>query len=261
MFDWIADPAAWAAFATLTLMEIVLGIDNIVFISILVDRLPPGQRAFGRNLGLGMAMVTRLALLFSLTWMMSLDQPLVHVPWPEILHRMSGTHGSGEGGGTLGLSGKDLILLAGGFFLIYKATHEIHHKMEDGTKVPDTSAAVTLGMVIAQIAVIDIVFSLDSVITAVGMARDLEVMALAIILAVGVMLFAAGPISSFVSRHPTVKVLALSFLILIGTALVADGLHFHIPKGYIYFAMFFSLMVEVINLRGRASPAPATAAG
>jgi len=256
MFDWLSDPNAWAALATLTLMEIVLGIDNIVFISILVDRLPQAQRTMGRNLGLGLALVTRLGLLFSLSWMMGLQEPWFHLPWPDFLHEMAGSHRETDGDGKIGVSGKDLILLIGGLFLIYKATHEIHHKLEDGKDGPAAAAkagAATLGTVIAQIALIDIVFSLDSVITAVGMARDLSVMSIAIILAVLVMLLAAGAISGFVTRHPTVKVLALSFLILIGTALVADGLHFHIPKGYIYFAMTFSLLVEVVNLRLRSS--------
>jgi predicted tellurium resistance membrane protein TerC len=255
MFDWLADPNAWAALATLTLMEIVLGIDNIVFISILVDRLPAAQRTMGRNLGLGLALVTRLGLLFSLSWLMGLQDALFHLPWPEFLHEMSGAHREADGNGKIGISGKDLILLIGGLFLIYKATHEIHHKLEDGNGKPDAAraGAATLGAVIAQIALIDIVFSLDSVITAVGMARELAVMSIAIVLAVMVMLVAAGPISGFVTRHPTVKVLALSFLILIGTALVADGLHFHIPKGYIYFAMAFSLLVEIVNLKVRGS--------
>ena len=255
MFDWLQDPNAWAALATLTMLEIVLGIDNIVFISILVDRLPAAERPMGRNLGLALALVTRLGLLFSLTWIMGLTEPLFHVPWPEFLHDASGTHREAETGGTLGISGKDLILLAGGLFLLYKATHEIHDKLE-GTEeehgAPKAGAAkATLGLVIAQIALIDIVFSLDSVITAVGMAKNLAVMASAIVIAVGVMLLAAGSISDFVARHPTIKVLALSFLVLIGTALVADGLHFHIPKGYIYFAMCYSLMVEMLNLRVR----------
>ncbi len=258
MFDWLSDPNAWAALATLTMLEIVLGIDNIVFISILVDRLPVAQRPMGRNLGLGMALITRLCLLFSLSWIMGLKEPLFHIPWPEFLHEMAGGHREAGPEGTIGISGKDLILLIGGLFLLYKSTHEIHHKLEDVSEpqvdagVPKVAAAgATLGAVITQIALIDIVFSLDSVITAVGMARDLSVMATAIVIAVGVMLLAAGPISDFVAKHPTIKVLALSFLLLIGTALVADGLHFHIPKGYIYFAMTFSLAVEMINLRVR----------
>jgi len=256
MFDWLNDPNAWAALATLTVLEIVLGIDNIVFISILVDRLPAAQRPLGRNLGLGLALVTRLALLFSLTWIMGLKEPLFSIPWPEFVHEMAGSHREADSNGTMGISGKDLILLIGGLFLLYKSTHEIHEKLEgdehDGGSGPKPAAArATLGIVVAQIAVIDIVFSLDSVITAVGMAKDLSVMATAIVIAVGVMLVAAGAIGDFVSRHPSIKVLALSFLLLIGTALVADGLHFHIPKGYIYFAMTFSLAVEMINLRVR----------
>lgn len=258
MFDWFHDPNAWAALATLTMLEIVLGIDNIVFISILVDRLPAAQRPLGRNLGLALALVTRLCLLFSLSWIMGLKEPLFHLPWPEFVHEISGQHREADPDGTIGISGKDLILLIGGLFLLYKSTHEIHHKLEDATEpeneagLPKVNAAgATIAAVITQIALIDIVFSLDSVITAVGMAQNLSVMATAIIVAVGVMLWAAGPISDFVAKHPTIKVLALSFLLLIGTALIADGLHFHIPKGYIYFAMSFSLAVEMINLRVR----------
>jgi predicted tellurium resistance membrane protein TerC len=261
MLDWLHDPSAWAALATLTLLEIVLGIDNIVFISILVDRLPAAQRPLGRNLGLGLALVTRLCLLFSLSWIMGLKEPLFHVPWPEFLHGVSGQHREPDANGTLGISGKDLILLVGGMFLLYKSTHEIHHKLEEDDDADLAAglpkmrgAGATLYGVIAQIALIDIVFSLDSVITAVGMAQNLSVMASAIVIAVLVMLWAAGPISDFVGKHPTIKVLALSFLLLIGTALVADGLHFHIPKGYIYFAMTFSLAVEMINLRVRNRP-------
>jgi predicted tellurium resistance membrane protein TerC len=258
MFDWLHDPSAWAALATLTLLEIVLGIDNIVFISILVDRLPVAERPLGRKLGLGLALVTRLALLFSLTWIMGLKEPLFHLPWPDFLQEHAGEQAKTEGGGSIGISGKDLILLLGGLFLLYKATHEIHEKLEGDEpeqKAHTTSklgtAGSTLGIVITQIALIDIVFSLDSVITAVGMAQNLAVMAFAIVIAVGVMLWAAGAIGDFVGRHPTIKVLALSFLVLIGTALVADGMHFHIPKGYIYFAMCYSLIVEMINLRVR----------
>jgi predicted tellurium resistance membrane protein TerC len=230
---WMSSPEAWVALATLTVLEIVLGIDNIVFITILSDRLPEHQRRRARRLGLAMAMGSRILLLASLAWIMGLVEPFFRI---------------------LGhpFSGRDLILIGGGLFLLWKATHEIHDKLEgDEPDVGVKRAAVTLGSVVAQIAVLDIVFSLDSVITAVGMADDLVVMILAIIIAVGVMMLSADAVGGFVSRHPTVKMLALSFLLLIGMALVADGMGLHIPKGYIYFAMGFSVFVEMLNLRMR----------
>ncbi len=248
-FDWFSDPNAWAALATLTLLEIVLGIDNIVFISILVDRLPEEKRAFGRTFGLGLAMISRLALLATITWIMGLTAVIFSIPVPEFLWRMVPEAAET---GSLGITGKGIILLLGGFFLIWKATKEIHHKLEDEEEKKIQVKAATLGMILMQIAVIDIVFSLDSVITAAGMADDLSVMMLAVVISVAVMMAAAGPISRFVSRHPSVKMLALSFLILIGTALIAEGLHFEIPKGYIYFAMAFSLGVEMLNLKQRS---------
>lgn len=233
MLEWISSPEAWVALFTLTALEIVLGIDNIIFISILVGRLPAHQRQFGRILGLGLAMGTRILLLLSLAWIMRLTEPLFSVSGYEI-------------------SGRDLILLLGGLFLLVKSTLEIHHNMEESASTEEKPAKkVNFIGALIQIALLDIVFSLDSVITAVGMANDVEVMILAIILAVGVMMIAAKPIGDFVEEHPTLKILALSFLILIGVSLIGEGLSFHIPKGYIYFAMGFSVCVEMINLRMR----------
>ena len=231
---WIYEPSAWIALLTLTILEIVLGIDNIIFISILSGKLPPEQQGRARNIGLLLAMLTRILLLFSISWIVRLTAPLFSVLGQEI-------------------SGRDLILMIGGLFLIYKATKEIHEKLEGHEESSASKAEVTFTSVITQILILDIVFSLDSVITAVGMADDLAVMVLAVIIAVGVMLIAAGPISRFVDKHPTVKMLALSFLLLIGTTLVAESLHFHIPKGYIYFAMGFSIFVEFLNLRMKRS--------
>jgi predicted tellurium resistance membrane protein TerC len=235
--EWLTDPEAWIALLTLTALEIVLGIDNIIFISILVGRLPQNQRQRGRVLGLGFAMVTRIGLLFSIAWLMTLEEPLF-----SFLGR--------------DLSGRDLILIAGGLFLLWKSVHEIHGSLEgeEPTHGPAIVAS-SFAAIIAQIAVIDIVFSLDSVITAVGMVEHLPVMVLAIVAAVGVMMFAAKPIGDFVDDHPTVKMLALSFLTLVGVALIAEGWHYHIPKGYIYFAMAFSVGVEMLNLRARAKQA------
>jgi predicted tellurium resistance membrane protein TerC len=231
--DLLTSPEAWIALATLTTLEIVLGIDNIVFISVLADRLPPAQRLKARQVGLALAMLTRILLLFSITLIMQLTTVLFTV----FAH---------------GVSGRDLILVVGGLFLLTKSTREIHHKMEgeDDGSVSATNAA-TFGGVLIQIAILDMVFSLDSVITAVGMADDLAVMVTAVILAVGVMMISARPVGNFVSRHPTVKMLALSFLLLIGTSLIAEGVGFHFPKGYIYFAMGFSIFVESLNLRAR----------
>lgn len=257
-FSWFSDPSAWAALATLTLLEIVLGIDNIVFLSILVDRLPPEKRKIGRIFGLGLAMITRLMLLATIKWIMGLKAVVFSIPLAPALWKMS-PHAA-EHGGMLGITGKGLILLFGGFFLIWKSTKEIHHKLEETGEASVSVKASSFIAVLVQIALIDIIFSLDSVITAAGMADHLSVMALAVVISVGIMMIAAGPISDFVSRHPSVKMLALSFLILIGTALIAEGLHFEIPKGYIYFAMAFSLGVELLNLRTRAKhPAPAAA--
>ncbi|MCG6874065.1 MAG: TerC family protein [Betaproteobacteria bacterium] len=232
--EWLTDPQVWIALATLTALEIVLGVDNIIFISILVGRLPRAQRNRARTIGLLLAMGTRILLLFSLSWMMTLTNPLFGLFGRDI-------------------SGRDLILIAGGLFLLWKSVHEIHNSLE-GEEDARVGAAVqaTFAGVLVQIAIIDIVFSLDSVITAVGLVDQLSVMVIAIMAAVGVMMLAAKPIGDFVDRHPTIKILALSFLILVGFALVAEGWDFHVPKGYIYFAMAFSVAVEMLNLRMRA---------
>lgn len=257
-FSWFSQPDAWAALFTLTLLEIVLGIDNIVFISILVDRLPPEQRKRGRLIGLGLAMVARLCLLATISWMMGLTSDIFSIPIHPSLWNMM-PHAAAHAG-MLGISGKGIILLVGGFFLIWKATKEIHHKLEGHEEGASSVKAATFGAIMAQIAIIDIVFSLDSVITAAGMADHLSVMMLAVVISIGVMMLSAASIGNFVSKHPTVKMLALSFLILIGTALIAEAFHFEIPKGYIYFAMAFSLGVEMLNLKLRskrgAMPAP-----
>ena len=227
----------WIALLTLTALEIVLGIDNIVFISILAGKLPAADRNRARKTGLFLAMFIRIALLFSITWVMRLTAPIVTMFSQAI-------------------SGRDLILIGGGLFLIAKSTHEIHDKLEGEEGHASAKAAASFGGVIVQILLLDVVFSLDSVITAVGMAEDIAVMVLAVMIAVGVMLFSAGAISDFVERHPTVKMLALSFLLLIGVSLIGEGLDQHIPKGYIYFAMAFSVFVEMINLRVRAKSVP-----
>ncbi|MGH9659886.1 MAG: TerC family protein, partial [Bryobacteraceae bacterium] len=231
MFDWFADPQAWIALLTLTSLEVVLGIDNIVFISILADRLPAEQQARARLSGLVVAMASRIALLFSITWVMRLTAPLFTVLSQEI-------------------SGRDLILIVGGLFLLAKSTHEIHSKLE-GDVEGETRKRATMTQVLLQIMLLDLVFSLDSVITAVGMADRVSIMVAAVVIAVGFMMAFAGAVSRFVNRHPTVKMLALSFLLLIGVALLADGFGQHIPKGYIYFAMAFSVLVEMLNLRAR----------
>ena len=261
-FNWLADPQAWGALFTLTMLEIVLGIDNIVFISILVDRLPEEKRKQGRLLGLGLAMGARMVLLLSITWIMSMQNPLFQIPvHPAVWDMMPSAK---EHGGMLLISIKDLILLVGGFFLIWKSTKEIHHSLEGHEEATLTSAAKSsFGAVLVQIALIDIIFSLDSVITAVGMVNDptrVSLMMVAVMLAIGVMMLASGAISAFVSKHPSVKMLALSFLIMIGTALMAEALHFHIPKGYIYFSMVFSLGVELLNLKLRTKRVPAEGA-
>ncbi|MFZ5755936.1 MAG: TerC family protein [Pseudomonadota bacterium] len=234
MFEWIYSPEAWVALFTLTALEIVLGIDNIIFIAILVDRLPPEQRRKARLFGLGLAMGTRILLLLSLAWLASLT-----APWFTLL---------GEE-----ISGRDAVLIGGGLFLLVKATLEIQANVEgdDEEATVARKAGRSFMLTIIQIAIIDIVFSLDSVITAVGMANDIPVMVIAIVLAVLVMMVAAGPISDYISKNPTLKVLALAFLILIGVALIGEGLDMHIPKAYIYFAMGFSVAVEILNTRRR----------
>jgi predicted tellurium resistance membrane protein TerC len=232
--EWLSDPQAWIALLTLTLLEIVLGIDNVIFISILVGKLPQEQQKKARNLGLGGALVMRVLLLLSLAWIVKLTAPLFTVLG-------------------VGISGRDLILIIGGLFLMGKATHEIHDKLEGEEGGTVKKIGPTFVSVITQIMLLDIVFSLDSVITAVGMAKELGVMITAVIIAVVIMLFAAGSISAFVDRHPTVKMLALSFLLLIGMTLIAEGLEFHIPKGYVYFAMGFSVFVELLNVKFRRS--------
>ena len=234
MFEWIYLPEAWIALATLTALEIVLGIDNIIFISILVGKLPPEQRERARQLGLGLAMFARLALLFSIAWVMGLIEPLFTV-WGH------------------SVSARDLILIGGGLFLIAKSTHEIHDSFEDDSEHTNTNVvAASFGAILVQIAILDIVFSLDSVITAVGLAEHIPVMVIAIVIAVGVMMFAARAIGDFVDRNPTIKILALSFLIMVGMTLIAEGLEFHVPKGYVYFAMAFSFIVEMVNIRLRS---------
>ncbi|HWP99681.1 MAG TPA: TerC family protein [Vicinamibacterales bacterium] len=230
--DWLFDAQAWAALVTLTVLEIVLGIDNIVFISILAGRLPAARQKRARRVGLALAMVSRIALLASIAWIVGLTRPLFALLGHDF-------------------SGRDLILLGGGLFLIWKATKELHERLEGEGEHRRGRAAASFGAVIAQILLVDVVFSLDSVITAVGMAEDLWVMITAIVIAVIIMMISVEPISDFVHRHPTVKVLALSFLLLIGVALIAEGFGRHIPKGYLYFAMGFSIFVEMINLRLR----------
>ena len=225
------------ALVTLTFLEIVLGVDNVIFISILSGKLPPADQPRARRAGLLGAMLMRIALLLSIAWVVRLTTPLVSI-------------------GSRGISGRDLILIGGGLFLLAKATLEIHERLEGAEHERKTRAAPSFWSVIAQIMVLDIVFSLDSVITAVGMANDISIMIAAVLLSVAIMMFSAEPVSRFVSRHPTVKVLALSFLLLIGVSLVGEGLGMHIPKGYIYFAMGFSVFVEMINLRVRGSSAP-----
>jgi len=257
-FEWFSDPQAWGALLTLSLLEIVLGIDNIVFLSILVDRLPEHQRKKARLLGLGLAMFARLALLFSITWIMGLTKPLFSLHLPEFLWDLTPAYK--EHHGVLGVSVKDLILFIGGAFLIWKATKEIHHKLENVAESGVSVKATSYVSVLMQIMMIDIIFSLDSVITAVGMVNDpsrISLMMAAVLISVGVMMLASGSVSAFVSKHPSIKMLALSFLILIGTTLMAEGFHFHFPKGYIYFAMAFSLGVEMLNLRVRSKPVSA----
>tara|TARA_R110002110_G_scaffold124505_2_gene301887 strand:+ start:37010 stop:37732 length:723 start_codon:yes stop_codon:yes gene_type:complete len=231
MFEWISDPQAWISLGTLTALEIVLGIDNIIFLTILVGRLPEEKRQAGRIFGLGLAMFTRIGLLLSLAWVMTLTNPLFS------LYEFA-------------FSGRDLILIFGGLFLMAKSTHEIHQTMEGEPETVELATKkVSFMGIIVQIAIIDIVFSLDSVITAVGLAQHVPIMVIAIVASVIVMMVAAKSIGEFVDAHPTIKMLALSFLILVGVALLGEGFHFHIPKGYIYFAMAYSVVVEMLNLR------------
>ncbi|NSL55207.1 TerC family protein [Uliginosibacterium aquaticum] len=234
MFEWLADPNAWIALATLTALEIVLGIDNIIFISILVSRVEASRRNLARRLGLSLAMLSRIALLLSLAWIMKLTAPLFTVLAQEI-------------------SGRDIILIGGGLFLLWKSVHEIHNSLtaEQEAHHTESAARAAFGAVLVQIAIIDIVFSLDSVITAVGLVDQIGVMVAAILISVGVMMFAAKPIGEFVDANPTIKMLALSFLVLVGVTLIAEGFDTHVPKGYIYFAMAFSIVVELINIRLR----------
>lgn len=231
--EWLTNPEIWIALITLTVLEIVLGIDNIVFISIMADKLPSNQRERARQIGLSLAMIMRIALLLSLAWIIQLTEPLFTVFEVDI-------------------SGRDLILLTGGLFLLGKSTYEIHEKLEGEGEHKSVSDKATFASVITQILLLDVVFSLDSVITAVGMVEQVGVMIAAVVIAVVIMLFTVNPVSNFVSEHPTVKMLALSFLLLIGFSLIVEGVHQHIPKGYIYFAMGFSVFVEALNLRLRS---------
>ncbi len=235
--ELLTDPHVWLAFITLTAMEIVLGIDNIIFLAILVGRLPKSQQKKARFIGLSLAMVSRILLLFSLTWLMKLTAPLFTILGNEI-------------------SGRDIVLIVGGLFLLFKSTMEILTALEGTEPETTVSGSASFIGVVSQIAVIDIIFSLDSVITAVGLAQHIEIMVAAIVIAVIVMMLSAGAISDFIDQHPTIKMLALSFLILIGVALIADGFELHIPKGYIYFAMAFSVMVEMLNLKMRKKREP-----
>jgi predicted tellurium resistance membrane protein TerC len=232
-FDWITDPTIWLSLVTLAVLEIILGIDNLVFIAILTNRLPPEKQPLARKVGLSLALITRLMLLATLAWVVTLTQPLFQVA-------------------KLQISWRDLILIGGGLFLLVKGTHEIHNSIEAAPdeKGPRVTVA-SFGAIVTQIAIIDIIFSLDSVITAVGMVDQLWVMVVAIVVAMVIMLIASTPLAKFVSAHPTVKMLALSFLLMIGIVLIADGLHFHIPKGYIYFSLAFAIAVESLNLWAR----------
>jgi predicted tellurium resistance membrane protein TerC len=232
MIELLTNPEAWIAFLTLTALELVLGIDNVIFISILVDKLPLRQRELGRRIGLFLAMFMRIALLFLLTWIVGLTRPLFSVLAQEI-------------------SGRDAILIAGGLFLLWKSTQEVHQLLEGEKGEASTAVRATFSGVIVQIVLIDIVFSLDSIITAVGLVDEIAVMIAAVVASVGLMMVFAGAIGRFVSNHPTLKMLALSFLFVIGVVLIADGLDYHVPKGYVYFAMAFSVIVEMLNLRMR----------
>jgi predicted tellurium resistance membrane protein TerC len=235
--EWMSNPESWIALLTLTVLEVVLGVDNIIFISILAGKLPRDQQDKARFVGLALAMFMRIALLASIAWIARLTAPLFTVIGQEI-------------------SGRDLILLGGGLFLLGKATYEIHDKLEGEEGHAEARVAASFASVIIQVLLLDLVFSLDSVITAIGMADELAIMIAAVVIAVGVMMVASGPLSRFVDRHPTVKMLALSFLLLIGMSLVAEGLDQHIPKGYVYFAMGFSVLVEMLNLRAKKVAEP-----
>lgn len=238
--EWLSDPNVWLALITLTALEIVLGVDNIIFISILAGKLPGEQAARARQIGLGAALLTRVILLLSISWVIGLTEPIFNA--------------FGRG-----ISGRDIILIVGGLFLLAKSTHEIHERLEGEEDHERKISAPSFSSVIIQIALLDMVFSLDSVITAVGMANQVWVMVTAVVISIGIMMVASGSIADFVNRHPTVKMLALSFLLLIGFSLIVEALHFHIPKGYIYFAMGFSIFVEMLNLRirgRRAEPKP-----
>lgn len=239
MFAWMSDPQAWIALVTLTLLEVVLGIDNIIFISILAGKLKPAQRGRARRVGLAAAMLTRIGLLLSISWLARLTAPLFTMPVTR--HEVSG---------------RDLVLLVGGLFLIAKSVHEIHDKLEGEEGRVSSRTASSFAGVVVQIMFLDIIFSLDSVITAVGMAQHVEVMIAAVVISVLFMMWFSGPVSAFVEKHPTIKMLALSFLILIGVNLVADSMGQHIPKGYTYFAMAFSVGVEMLNIRLRAKTTP-----
>ncbi|MBI3170380.1 MAG: TerC family protein [Chloroflexi bacterium] len=235
-FDWIAQPEGWIALLTLIALELVLGVDNIIFISILAGKLPAQDQQRARTSGILAAVLSRVALLLSLNWVINLKQDIFTLPFFDV-----------------GISGKDLILIAGGLFLLWKSTHEIHDKLEGKEGHASAKIAANFWSVILQIMILDIVFSLDSVITAVGMAEEIAIMVIAVVVAALVMIFTSGPIGHFVERHPTIKILALSFLLMIGFTLVAEGFDVHIPKGYVYFAMGFSVFVEMINLRVRDS--------
>ncbi len=236
-FTWISSPETWIAFVTLIALELVLGVDNVIFISILAGKLPVQDQQRARTTGILLAVITRILLLASLSWIINLEDALFSIPW--------------LGGEGIGISGRDLILITGGLFLLWKSTHEIHDKLEGKEGHASAKVAATFASVIIQIMLLDIVFSLDSVITAVGMVDHIEIMIAAVIIAALVMVFISGPLGEFVEKHPTIKILALSFLLLIGFTLIVEGLHQHIPKGYVYFAMGFSVMVEMINIRVR----------
>lgn len=240
-FSWITQPEAWIAFFTLVSLELVLGVDNVIFISILASKLPAQDQQRARTTGIALAVITRILLLLSLSWIISLEEALFYIPWFD--------------GQPLGISGRDLILIAGGLFLLWKSTREIHDKLEGTQGHASAKVGATFASVIIQIMLLDIVFSLDSVITAVGMVDELPIMITAVLVAALAMIFTAGSISKFVDEHPTIKILALSFLLLIGFTLVVEGLNQHIPKGYVYFAMGFSVMVEFLNLRVRQKSA------
>jgi predicted tellurium resistance membrane protein TerC len=233
-FSWISQPESWIALLTLIVLELVLGVDNVIFISILAGKLPQNEQQRARRTGIMLAVVTRILLLVSLSWVISLEEALFTLPYFN-----------------LGISGRDLILLVGGIFLLWKSTTEIHEKLEGKEGQAAAKVGATFMSVIIQIMLLDIVFSLDSVITAVGMVDELMIMVIAVVVAAGIMVFTSGPIGEFVEKHPTVKMLALSFLLMIGFTLIVEGLHQHIPKGYVYFAMGFSVFVEMINLRVR----------